>query len=148
MFYTFFLSLHILVSLLLVVVILLQSSKGGGLAGSSFGGGPSVAFLGTRGTATFLSRATTVLAIVFMLNSLALSMMLRTRGTPVSVTQQEIQSGAENLPRVPGGSQPGVGEAPIQGMPGSQGMGGEATPVQPPSEEGSSGQSNQQQQSP
>ena len=83
-------------------MILLQSSKGGGLAGSTFGGGAS-SFLGARGTATFLSRATTILAVVFMLNSLGLSLLLQGGGAPRSVTQQEIQqSGAQNLPRVPG----------------------------------------------
>ena len=138
MFYIFFISLHILVSVLLVIVILLQSSKGGGLAGSAFGGGPSMSFLGARGTATFLSRATTVLAIVFMLNSLALSLMLRGLGGPVSVTQQEIQSEAQNLPRVAGESQFGTGEIPIQGMPASQGMGSEGNLIQPPAGEGSS----------
>ncbi len=66
---------HILVSVALVMVVLVQSSKGDGLAGSAFGGGISGAVFGGRGAASFLSRATTVLAIMFMLNSGALALM-------------------------------------------------------------------------
>jgi preprotein translocase subunit SecG len=121
MIYTILVLLHVLVSFFLVVVILLQSSKGGGLAGSTFGGGAS-SFLGARGTANFLSRATAILAVVFMLNSLGLSLLLQGGGAPRSVTQQEMQqSGAQNLPRVSGEmnlgdleSSPG---APSEGQP-------------------------------
>jgi len=131
MIYTILILLHVLVSFFLVVVILLQSSKGGGLAGSTFGGGAS-SILGARGTANFLSRATAILAVVFMLNSLGLSLLLQGGGAPRSVTQQEIQqSGAQNLPRVPGdmnlgdlGSSPGE---PAAGQP-------QSTPDQPPAE--------------
>ena len=56
----------ILVSILLMVVILMQSSKGGGLAGS-FGGGQVGTVFGVRRTADFLSRATTILAGVFII---------------------------------------------------------------------------------
>lgn len=67
---------HVLVSLALILVVLMQSSKGEGLAGSAFGGGGiSGAVFGGRGAASFLSRATTVLAILFMLNSGALALM-------------------------------------------------------------------------
>jgi preprotein translocase subunit SecG len=66
---------HVLVSLALILVVLMQSSKGEGLAGSAFGGGLSGAVFGGRGAASFLSRATTVLAILFMLNSGALALM-------------------------------------------------------------------------
>lgn len=104
MIYGILIFLHVVVSALLVIAILLQSSKGGGLAGSAFGGGATASFLGARGTATFLSRATTILAVIFMLNSLGLSLMGKGVGKPRSVTQQEIQSGAQNLPRVPSAS--------------------------------------------
>ncbi|TKJ41879.1 preprotein translocase subunit SecG [candidate division LCP-89 bacterium B3_LCP] len=118
MIYTIFLTLHIVVSLLLVVVILLQSSKGGGLAGSAFGGGAGgSSFLGARGTATFMSRATTILAIIFMLNSLSLSFIVSGSSSPVSVTQQAIQSEAQNLPRVAGDADLGMGEVPAQELP-------------------------------
>jgi preprotein translocase subunit SecG len=125
MIYGILIFLHVVVSALLVITILLQSSKGGGLAGSAFGGGAASTLLGARGTATFLSRATTILAVIFMLNSLGLSLMGKGFGKPRSVTQQEIQSGAQNLPRVPTASDfatPGVNpEVPITTPPGTPG---------------------------
>lgn len=126
MFYTILVLLHVIVSFLLVVVILLQSSKGGGLAGSTFGGGPSMSFLGARGTANFLSRATTVLAIIFMLNSLGLSVMLKGIGRPASVTQREMQTGAQNLPRVGEGTDLGA-STPGTALPGAEPLGQQQT---------------------
>jgi preprotein translocase subunit SecG len=65
-------TLHILVCFVLVIVIMLQSGSAADLAGAFGGAGSQTAF-GPRGAATFLSRATTWCAIVFMLTSLALS---------------------------------------------------------------------------
>ena len=75
MLFTIWIVFHVLVYMALILVVLLQSSKGEGLAGTSFGGGISGAVFGGRGAATFLSRATTVLAIVFMLNCGVLAFM-------------------------------------------------------------------------
>ena len=70
---------HVIVSIALVLVVLLQSSKGEGLAGSAFGGGGgggmAGAVFGGRGAAGFLSKATTVLAVMFMVNCGALAYM-------------------------------------------------------------------------
>src|SRR5512147_2815561 len=63
--YTFLVSVEILVSVLLMVVILMQSSKGGGLAGT-FGSSSMGTVFGVRRTADFLSRATTILATIFL----------------------------------------------------------------------------------
>jgi len=61
----FLVVVEILISILLVVVILMQSSKGGGLAGT-FGSSSMGTTFGVRRTADFLSRATTILASVFI----------------------------------------------------------------------------------
>lgn len=67
---------HVLVCIALVLVVLMQSSKGEGLAGgTAFGGGVTGAVFGGRGAASFLSKATTVLAVVFMVNCGALALM-------------------------------------------------------------------------
>ena len=67
---------HILISFSLILVVLMQSSKGEGLAGSAFGGGGvSGAVFGGRGAASFLSKSTSVLAALFMLNSGALALI-------------------------------------------------------------------------
>jgi preprotein translocase subunit SecG len=65
-------AIHVLVCLILTLVVLLQSGKGADLAGAFGGGGTQTAF-GSRGPASFLSKATTIAAVVFMLTSIALS---------------------------------------------------------------------------
>src|SRR5579862_1029621 len=65
---------HIIVCLILVVVVLLQSGKAADLAGAFGGMGSQTAF-GPRGSATLLSKATTISAIAFMFTSVTLSIM-------------------------------------------------------------------------
>jgi preprotein translocase subunit SecG len=66
-------TLHVLVCFLLIFVIMLQSGSAADLAGAFGGAGSQTAF-GPRGAATFLTKATTWCAIVFMMSSLALSL--------------------------------------------------------------------------
>src|SRR5450755_2981479 len=65
-------TLHVVICALLIGVIMLQSGEAADLAGACGGAGSQTAF-GPRGAATFLSRATTWCAIVFMMTSLTLS---------------------------------------------------------------------------
>ena len=74
-------TLHVLVCFVLVIVIMLQSGSAADLAGAFGGAGSQTAF-GPRGAATFLSRATTWCAIVFMMTSLTLSV----KRTPVGAS--------------------------------------------------------------
>jgi len=69
---------HVAACLFLIAVVLLQQGKGQDLA-SAFGGGGTQTAFGPRGSATVLSRATTILAGVFMLTSLGLSLLPRSR---------------------------------------------------------------------
>src|ERR1700732_3639740 len=62
----------ILNCLVLIIVVLLQSGKAADLAGAFGGAGSQTAF-GPRGAATFLSKATTWCAIMFMLTSMHLT---------------------------------------------------------------------------
>ena len=81
--FTLFVILHVLASLLLILVVLLQSGKAGDLA-SAFGGAGSQAAFGARGTATLLTKATTVFAILFMISSLGLALLsIRSSGSSV-----------------------------------------------------------------
>ncbi len=67
----FLLFVHVFVCFLLVVVVLLQSGKQADLAGA-FGGFGSQSTFGPRSAATFLSKMTTTLAVLFMVTSLLL----------------------------------------------------------------------------
>jgi len=74
--FTILLIVHVLICIGLIIVVLMQSAKGEGLAGAfGGGGGISGAVFGGRGAASFLSKATTGLAIVFMISCLGLSFM-------------------------------------------------------------------------
>jgi len=75
-------TLHVIVCFVLIIVIMLQSGNAADLAGAFGGAGSQTAF-GPRGAATFLSRATTWCAIVFMMTSLTLSFK---RASPQSST--------------------------------------------------------------
>jgi preprotein translocase subunit SecG len=74
-------TVHIIACLLLIAIVLLQQGKGQDLA-SAFGGGGSQTAFGPRGSANVLSRATTILAGLFMVTSLSLS-LLRPRDASV-----------------------------------------------------------------
>src|SRR5271166_847898 len=93
--YTLLLIVHVIVCLFLIVVILLQSGKAADLAGAFGGMGSQTAF-GPRGSATLLSKATTISTVVFMLTSISLS-ILATKGAGVSGTALE-RHGAKNAP--------------------------------------------------
>jgi preprotein translocase subunit SecG len=86
--------LHVLACLFLIVVVLLQQGKNQDLA-SAFGGGGTQTAFGPRGSANVLSRATTILAGVFMLTSLTLS-IVRPREASVLDTLPVAASPAPN----------------------------------------------------
>jgi preprotein translocase subunit SecG len=74
MVFTLLVVLHILFGVFLIAVVLLQTGKAGSIA-DVFGGGGSMAAFGARGAATLLTRATSVAAVLFMITSLALSIV-------------------------------------------------------------------------
>lgn len=63
---------HIVICLTLIMIVLLQTGKGADM-GAAFGGGSSQTLFGSTGASTFLSKATTTVAVVFMLTSLMLA---------------------------------------------------------------------------
>ena len=69
---TFFIIMHVIVSIALIMIVLLQTGKGADM-GAAFGGGSSQTLFGSSGASTFLGKATTVAAVIFMLTSLMLA---------------------------------------------------------------------------
>jgi preprotein translocase subunit SecG len=65
---------HIIVCIFLIVVVLLQSGKAADLAGAFGGMGSQTAF-GPRGSATLLSKATTISFVIFILTAMSLSIL-------------------------------------------------------------------------
>src|SRR5688500_4149791 len=72
MLYYLVVTLYVLVCGLLIITILLQQGKGGDIA-NAFGGGSSQAVFGARSGATLLTRATAVLAGLFVVGALVLT---------------------------------------------------------------------------
>ncbi len=122
----FLTAIHVINCLLLMVVVLLQSSKGGGLAGAFGGGGGSQAVFGGRGAGTFLSRTTTVLAIIFMLTSLTLTVLGRRGMEADSAMRRALE--AEQRQGVPTQGLPVPGEAGQAGAGGADAPAAPATP--------------------
>ena len=67
-------SLHVISCVILILVVLLQSGKAADLAGAFGGGGSQTAF-GARGAQTFMAKATTGAAVIFMCTSLGLGIL-------------------------------------------------------------------------
>jgi preprotein translocase subunit SecG len=71
-------ALHVIICFFLIIVVLLQSGKAADLAGA-FGGMGSQTVFGPRGTATVLSKATTIAASLFMVTALTLVILENNR---------------------------------------------------------------------
>src|SRR5215472_5546372 len=90
------LSIHYIICVFLIVVVLLQSGKAADLAGA-FGGMGSQTVFGPRGSATVLSKATTIAAALFMVTSLSLS-IIATRSGKASSTPGVLQKSVKTTP--------------------------------------------------
>jgi len=119
-------TLHILVCFVLVIVIMLQSGNAADLAGAFGGAGSQTAF-GPRGAATFLSRATTWCAIVFMMTSLTLSVK---RGPTEQVSTGSILEKTQKQAPTPAPTNQAPSPVQIPLQPGQQ----PAPPAAPPAQ--------------
>lgn len=71
--YLFIVALHVLLSLMLILIIILQPGKGGGVGAAFGGGGGGSGLFGPRGPTSLLARATTFVAVGFMVTSITLA---------------------------------------------------------------------------
>ncbi len=101
---------HVGIALLIIGLVLLQRGKGAD-AGTGFGAGASGTVFGARGSATFFSRMTGVLATLFFVTSLGLAYLATQQVAPTSLleTAPAPQSIA---PPAPQSSAPPAAEAP------------------------------------
>lgn len=101
--------IHLLLALSMILLILIQKSEGGGLGiGGGSGGGGMGGFMTGRSTANLLTRATAVIAALFMITSLGLALLAdsgRDRGSildePASPTEQPAGPETPTLPTTP-----------------------------------------------
>ncbi len=99
---TVILLIHLLIAIALVLTILLQRSEGGGLG---MGGGMS-GFMTGRSAANMLTRATAVLAALFMTTSLTLAILAGGDRAPRSIMDQP-------APATQGPAKPAAPSAPL-----------------------------------
>jgi len=98
MLYYLLVAVYVLVCLLLLVSILLQQGRAGDIA-SAFGGSSSQTVFGARSGATMMTRATTVLAVLFMLGSIGLA--IAWQKAPSSVVSGVKTPAAPTAPATP-----------------------------------------------
>jgi preprotein translocase subunit SecG len=138
---------HVLLAVGLVGLILLQRGKGAEV-GTAFGAGASGTVFGARGSASFLTRATGVLAFLFFSTSLTLAFLSSRSNAPTSILDAPAQSapatdnpvppapegGTSPSAATPEAASPAAGAAPEQAPAGS----GEdqGTPPGPDGEDG------------
>ena len=100
--FTFLLIIQSLVAASMVAVILMQRSEGGGLG---VGGSPS-GLMSARGAADFLTRATSVLAIVFVVLSIALAGLASIERAPTRIDPSLSKQAPATAPLAPAATAP------------------------------------------
>lgn len=88
---TFILIFHVVIASVMTLFILMQQGKGAE-AGASFGGGGSQTVFGSAGSASFLTKLTAFLALIFFATSMTLAVFAK---------QQVTQSGVLPAPAMP-----------------------------------------------
>ena len=95
--YTLLFILQVIVAVVLIGFVLIQHGKGAD-AGAAFGSGSSSTVFGSQGSSSFLAKATTFLAIIFLANSLLLAYLTSQRlkevptsllDTPAAAVEQQ-----------------------------------------------------------
>lgn len=90
--------IHTLIALSIIILVLLQRGKGAE-AGAAFGAGASGTVFGSRGSTSFFSRSTAILATAFFATSLTLAYISsQSAGAPASLIEEVV---TEETPAAP-----------------------------------------------
>ena len=113
MLHSLLITLHLVLSAAIIGLVLIQRGKGAD-AGAGFGAGASGTVFGARGSATFFSKATAVVATLFFVTSLALTYVA---SQPSEVPKSLVESAPIEEPAVPAPSNAPLGqdEVPVPG---------------------------------
>ena len=106
---TFLLVVHAIIAALLVGVILMQKSEGGGLG---MGGGPA-GLMTARGAADFLTRATSILATLFVIMAFVIAALASRRDSATKIDANAVTQGPIGPITAPGQT----GGSPLPGIP-------------------------------
>lgn len=95
--------IHVLLGLGVIGLVLMQQGKGAD-AGAAFGTGSSGSVFGAQGAASFLSRATAILATLFFITSLGLTILNSQRGIVYDLmSEPAVEQDTLGIPEVDGG---------------------------------------------
>jgi preprotein translocase subunit SecG len=92
---------HVLLGLGVVGLVLMQQGKGAD-AGAAFGSGSSGSVFGAQGAASFLSRATAILATLFFTTSLGLAVLSGQQGKTTDLMSTPEVEDTSGIPKVDG----------------------------------------------
>ena len=107
---------HVLLAAGIIGLVLLQRGRGAD-AGAGFGAGASGTVFGSRGSASFLSRTTAVLATLFFVTSLGLSYLFSQQKAPTSVVDRVQLEQPAPEPIVPATQMPAAPAAQMPAVP-------------------------------
>ena len=96
MLYSVLVSIDVLIAAALIGLVLIQQGKGAN-AGAAFGGGASGTVFGARGSASFLTRATAILAALFFINSLVLAYLASHQPGSESIMESAVEVQEESV---------------------------------------------------
>jgi preprotein translocase subunit SecG len=115
MLHSLLVTLHLALCVAIVGLVLIQRGKGAD-AGAGFGAGASGTVFGARGSATFFSKATAVVATLFFVTSLALTYVA---GQPAEAPKSIVETATTEQPA----------EAPPMPAPAGMALGQDDVPV-------------------
>ena len=89
--------LNVILAIILVLIILLQKSEGGALGlGSS-----QDSFISSRSTGSFLTKATAIVATLFIITSISLTIMSKDEFSSTSVLEKIEEENENSEPKIP-----------------------------------------------
>tara|TARA_R110002095_G_scaffold127755_1_gene110762 strand:+ start:601 stop:1098 length:498 start_codon:yes stop_codon:yes gene_type:complete len=104
MLYSILVSVDVLIAAGLIGLVLLQRGAGaaaGAAFGGGGGGGASGSVFGAKGSSSFMTRATAILAAAFFINSIVLAYLASNRDVAESVMQSVTQEQQMDIPETP-----------------------------------------------
>jgi preprotein translocase subunit SecG len=116
---------HIAAAIFMIIVIIVQGGNSGGV-GAAFGGGNSTGLFGASGATSFLGKMTYLMAAVFMITSIALTMVKGSSGK-TGLTERLEKAGTKTEQTTPAQPQPEAAPA----VPPAEGQAPQAEPNTP-----------------
>lgn len=99
MLYSVLVAIDVVIAIALIGLILMQQGKGASV-GAAFGSGASGTVFGARGSASFITRSTAVLATLFFVNSTVLAYLASNQPEAISVIDSVVNEQQVEAPAV------------------------------------------------